>query len=346
MKKTENVRENTATTSSVVTKKSKTTIFTVTTVDRAPACLAWAPSDALHVVCGVAYLGVPRPLTHQAEIGLELRKRDGAVVMPLKTGSAGKDPLTIKFSPDAQYLAGAFDWDNWVCMWEMLATEKTLKKINVTGCIQDFVWSKDSKNILCVTTTNLSYIKIAQQQAVANQALQNQPVSVAMSFEPHKYVAVGTESGTVLLYKLDFLPESSNMAFTPLHTWQAYGPEHASQKIFSVGFIRNTGILVTIGDSVLKVWHCGGPKSKPKEIARYYARFLLAKMTISKDGIIALFGHRGIDPLILSVESVDNYIDAATKEMDAAAAAAAAQAAAAAAAQAAAAAAQAATTQK
>jgi len=119
------------------------------------------------------------------------------------------------------------------------------------------------------------------------------------------------------------------MALTLLHTWQAYGPEHTSQKIFGVGFIRNTGILVTIGDSVLKVWTCGdlkNPKIKPKEISRYYARFLLAKMTVSKDGILAVFGHRGIDPLILAVENLDNYYDKATSDALAAAAAAAASA--------------------
>jgi len=251
------------------------------------------------------------------EVGVELRKRDGAVITPLKSGSIGCDPMTIKFSPDSQFLAGAFERSDSVCMWQLLSTDKTLTKLSVNGNIKDFVFSKDSKNLLCATSTHLLYVKIAQQQAVASQALTLIPCSVAMSFEPHKYVAVGTETGSVLLYRLDFVQDSANMELKHLYTWQAYGPEHASQKVFGVGFIRNTGILVTIGDSVIKVWHCGGPKVKPKEVARYYARFLLAKMAVSKDGVIALFGHRGIDPLILSVESLENYFDASVKEAEA-----------------------------
>jgi len=278
-------------------------------VDRAPACLAWAPNDALHVVSSVAYLGVPRPKTGGVEIGIELRKRDGHVVTSLKSGSAFADPLAIKFSPDSQYLAGAFSGSDSVCVWELLKADKTLTKLSVSGLIRDVCWAKDNKNLLCLTTTQLVYIKIAQQQNVASQTLPLLPICMAMSYDPHKYVAVGTEAGSILLYKLEFVPESSNMAFTLLHTWQAYGPEHASQKIFGVGFIRNTGILVTIGDSVIKVWHCGGPKVKPKEIARYYARALLAKMAVSKDGLLAVFGHRGIDPLIFSVENLENFYD-------------------------------------
>jgi len=275
-------------------------------------------------VSGVAFLGVPRPKTYGVEVGLELRKRDGAVITPLKSGTIGCDPIAVRFAPDVQYLAGAFERSSDVCVWQLFSADKALTKVSVNGLIRDFVFSKDSKNLLCATTSHLQYVKIAQQQSIASLALTLMPLSVTMSPDPHKYVALGTETGSVQLYRLDFVPESSNLELKLLHTWQAYGPEHASQKVLGVGFIRNTGILVTIGDSVLKVWHCGGPKQKPKEIARYYARFMLAKMAISKDGVIALFGYRGIDPLILSVESLDNYIDSSVKDEAAAAAAAAA----------------------
>lgn len=305
--KTETQTKNTATTSTLITKVIITKENQLTIVDRAPSSLAISPNETQDscVVSGVANLGIPRPKT-DVMIQLELRKNaTGNVQTSLSHDSGKNDPLKVTFSPDGSFLVAIFHLSSSISFWRMDNTDKPLKTIKGNSKFADFTFLKDDKYIMCVAETDISLCNLTSAQEEAKQSMTGGRCScVAVSTQPHNLVAVGTEAGEVLIYHLVL---KDGYKFKLKIRFQAYGSEHEMQRIFACSFIRDTGILVTIADNVLKVWQPFPEKGQAFEITRYYSRCMLVKMSVHRKGQIVVFGNGGIEPLIVTVENLESF---------------------------------------
>mmetsp|Transcript_33348 Transcript_33348/g.65546 ORF Transcript_33348/g.65546 Transcript_33348/m.65546 type:complete len:2264 (+) Transcript_33348:3350-10141(+) len=303
---TQTTTKNTATTSTRITKVVTTKEEHLTTVDRAPSCLAISPNEDFTVVSGVAYMGIPRPNVDVA-IQLELRRANNGYVAHSLNHDADKqaDPLAVRFSPDGHFLVAIFERTTDLMYWKMTDQEKSLHKLSTGGWVADFCFMRTEKYISVVANNDITLFDLAGQAEQAKEKFLGASGScIAFSGPPHNLVAVGTEAGELLVYHL--VIKDGVHKFKQICKQLAYGAEHESQKMFACAFIRNTGILATIADNVLKVFQPDCNARFAWEVTRYYTRCMLVKMSINPRGQIVIFGEGGIEPLIVTVENLAN----------------------------------------